>query len=181
MLLYWLSGERIMYKGKNVLLVDDEESILKAIKRALRHEVYDVITANCPDDALKILEKGDIDVVLSDLKMPRMSGLSFLKKVKAMYPDIVRVILTGHAELKIAISAINEGEIFRFLTKPWEDDMLKLTIREAIAQRVRLLEKADEEGKDEERRKHYDKLEDICPGITKIKRDSDGSIIIGDN
>ena len=169
-----------MDNDRTILVVDDEEPILKAIKRILRHEPYQVVTVVCPDDGLTLLEKGDIDVVISDLKMPRMTGLEFLKQVRARFPDVTRIILTGYADLSVAISAINEGEIFRFLTKPWEDDVLKSTIREALDQRLNM---KDEDPQDLQKRKQKEilsRLESICPGITRVKRDDEGNMVLGD-
>ncbi|MBI9070713.1 MAG: response regulator [Melioribacteraceae bacterium] len=107
-----------------VLFVDDDQNILNAYRRNLRGN-FDLTVALGPIEALKIVrEKGPFAVVISDFKMPVMNGIELLSKIKNINPDTVRIILTGHANLETAISAVNEGNIFRFLTKPCQKEQL---------------------------------------------------------
>jgi len=115
-----------------ILFVDDEVNILKAVKRLLRHEPWEVLTAPRPHEALKLLDTAEVQVVISDQRMPDMSGVDLLAAVRERHPDIVRMMLTGYTEINVAVEAINRGEIFRLITKPWNDEELKATLRQAL-------------------------------------------------
>lgn len=115
-------------KPYSVLVVDDDETICKALSRTLRAEGYNVQAVGSGDEALEILKKPVIDVVVSDQVMPKMTGIELLKLVRDRRPDVGRVMLTGHADVQVALKSINEGEIHRFLTKPWDDTELKVTL-----------------------------------------------------
>jgi putative nucleotidyltransferase with HDIG domain len=117
-----------------VLFVDDEVNILKALQRLLRQEDMNVICASRGPEALEILEKTEAQVVVTDQRMPEMSGVDLLSSVRERYPDIVRMMLTGYTEMNVAVEAINRGEIYRLITKPWNDDELRATIRQAFEQ-----------------------------------------------
>ncbi|MCE5271665.1 response regulator [bacterium] len=115
-----------------VLCVDDEVSILSALKRLLRKEEYTLLTASSAEEGIELLKQTTVQVVVSDQRMPGLTGVQFLQKVKAMHPDTVRVILSGYADLSVMVEAINKGEIYRFLSKPWNDEELRITIRQAL-------------------------------------------------
>ncbi len=115
-----------------VLFVDDEVNILKALQRLLRNEPMQVLTASRPQEAIGLLESTPAQVVVSDQRMPEMSGVDFLSTVRERHPDMVRMMLTGYTEMNIAVDAINKGEIYRLITKPWNDDELKATLRQAF-------------------------------------------------
>ena len=116
------------------LCVDDEQSILNAIKRLVRKENYRLLTANSGQDGLKMLAENDVQIVISDQRMPGMNGTEFLKQVKELYPDVLRIILTGYTEVDSITEAINEGSVYKFFLKPWNDHNLKLEIRQAFEQ-----------------------------------------------
>ncbi|HTO54986.1 MAG TPA: HD domain-containing phosphohydrolase [Myxococcota bacterium] len=116
-----------------VLLVDDEVNILKALVRLFRSEPVQVFTASSASEALARLAAEPIQVVISDQRMPGTSGVQLLAQIRELHPKVVRILLTGHAEIAVAVSAINHGEIFRLLTKPWNDDELRATVRQALA------------------------------------------------
>lgn len=119
---------------ENVLLVDDETIILQSFRRQL-HNLFNVTTADGPFQAQKIIrESGPFAVVVSDMKMPGMDGAELLSWVHKNSPDTVRIILTGYSEMDNAVKAINEGHIFRFLTKPCEQDLLVRTLVDGIRQ-----------------------------------------------
>ncbi len=119
---------------EKVLFVDDEANILAGFKRQLRKD-FSLETALGPEEGLRVLrEKGPFAVVVSDLRMPAMDGIQFLSTVKELVPDIVRIMLTGHADLQNAIDAVNQGNIFRFLTKPCHPDTLFKVLTSAIQQ-----------------------------------------------
>ena len=115
-----------------VLFVDDEVNILKALQRLLRSEDMNVLCATRAVEALDLLEKHPTQVVVTDQRMPEMSGVDLLSHVRERQPDIVRMMLTGYTEMKVAVDAINRGEIYRLITKPWNDDELRATIRQAF-------------------------------------------------
>jgi response regulator RpfG family c-di-GMP phosphodiesterase len=115
-----------------VLFVDDEVNILKALQRLLRSENMNVLVASRAADALDLLDKHPTQVVVTDQRMPEMSGVDFLAHVRERQPDIVRMMLTGYTEMKVAVDAINRGEIYRLITKPWNDDELRATLRQAF-------------------------------------------------
>lgn len=119
----------------NILFVDDEDNILKSLKRALIDEKYDCFFANNAKSGLDIIKKNNIDVVVSDMRMPDIDGLSFLKQVEAISPDIVKIIQSGQADMYQLIDVINNINVFNFLLKPWDvEETLKPLIRKAMHQ-----------------------------------------------
>lgn len=123
-----------------ILIVDDEQHILSALKRALRGEPYLIIAASNGEEALDIVLHRKISVVVSDERMPGMSGVDLLSNVKRLAPEVVRIMLTGQTRIESAMGAVNQGEIFRFFLKPWDDFELKTAIRSAV-HRYRLEER----------------------------------------
>lgn len=117
---------------KILMLVDDEINILSALTRLFRREGYRIITADSGSKALELLETEHPGVIISDQRMPGMTGSEFLAEASARQPNSVRIILSGYTELNSVTDAINHGHIFKFLTKPWDDDLLKANIREAF-------------------------------------------------
>jgi CheY-like chemotaxis protein len=119
-------------RQRTLLLVDDEENILAALKRLLRRDGYHVVTASNGPQGLQRLAEHEVDVILSDQRMPGMTGVEFLRRAKELYPDTVRMVLSGYTELTSITDAINEGSIYKFLTKPWDDERLRVHIEEAF-------------------------------------------------
>ena len=117
---------------RTILLVDDEENILAAMRRVLRREGYRILTAGGGQEGLELLATNPVDVIISDQRMPNMSGVEFLRQAKATYPETVRIVLSGYTELQSITDAINEGAIYKFLTKPWEDELIRANIAEAF-------------------------------------------------
>jgi len=115
-----------------VLLVDDEENVLNALRRVLRHEPYKIAAQSSALKALNLLKKQNIQLIISDQRMPEISGIEFLEKTREISPDSIRVMLTGYSDLKTAEEAINRVEIYRFLSKPWNDEDLKATIIQGL-------------------------------------------------
>lgn len=118
---------------KALLLVDDEENILRSLRRLLRSDGYTIYTANSGKEGLEVLKENKVCVILSDMRMPEMNGAEFLAKVKEQYPETIRMMLSGYTDLNSVTDAINQGAIFKFLTKPWEDDEIKQSIKEAFS------------------------------------------------
>lgn len=121
-----------MDKKINLLVLDDEEHILVAMTRLLFQEEFGVATTTSVKEALEIMEKEPIKVVLSDHRMPEMTGVEFLKQVKDRWPDTVRILITGHADMTTAEAAINVSGVYRFIYKPWNTEELKGSLRQAI-------------------------------------------------
>jgi two-component system response regulator HupR/HoxA len=118
---------------RTVLFVDDEESVLSALARVLQEEPYHTLFAHSGREALEILARNPVHVLVTDIRMPQMSGLGLLQTVRERHPRIIRMVLSGYVETATVLTAINQGEIFRFLPKPWKsNEELKITIRQAI-------------------------------------------------
>jgi len=118
-------------KSGRLLLVDDEPGVLQALKR-LFFRKYEVVMAGGGQEALDILEKEKFDLVISDMRMPGMSGAELLKTCFAKYPEMIRVLLTGYSDLDSAIKAVNEGNIYRYISKPWDNDQLREMVADAL-------------------------------------------------
>ncbi|AVO59895.1 HD domain-containing phosphohydrolase [Pseudomonas chlororaphis] len=118
-----------------VLLVDDEESILNSLRRLLRSQPYDILLADSGAKALEILEQRPVDVVMSDARMPNMDGATLLAHIHQRYPSTLRILLTGYADMTLIAKAINEGQIHRYISKPWNDEDMLVTLRQALAYR----------------------------------------------
>jgi response regulator RpfG family c-di-GMP phosphodiesterase len=117
---------------RTLLLVDDEENITSALVRLLRRDGYTILRANSGKAGLELLAQNKVGVIISDQRMPEMTGVEFLSKVKELHPDTVRIVLSGYTELNSVTDAINRGAIYKFLTKPWEDDLLRANVEEAF-------------------------------------------------
>ena len=128
-----------------ILVVDDEPDVVKSVQDLLRLD-YKVLGATRAADALVILNKEIVDVVMTDQRMPEMSGVEFLRKAREQHPDAIRLLFTGYADIRAVIDAINQGNVYRYITKPWDPDELQTVIREAcerrdlLAERQRLLD-----------------------------------------
>ncbi len=121
-----------MSNTRTLLLVDDEAHILTSLKRMLRPDGYTVVTAPSGQEGLNVLATTSVDVIVSDQRMPGMSGVEFLRQAKALHPHTVRLVLSGYTDLQSVTDAINEGAIYKFLTKPWDDEHLRANIAEAF-------------------------------------------------
>jgi DNA-binding NtrC family response regulator len=161
--------------SRRILLVDDEANVCRALRRSLSREGYQIETFTDAVEALDRMKAVGFDVVISDHLMPEMTGLDFLKRVRDRFPDAVRIILTGHADMQTAIDAINQGEIYRFLTKPWDDLELKVCLTLAF-------EKLDLERENRALlarvRALSDRLVRERPALASLKRDASGAIVL---
>jgi two-component system NtrC family sensor kinase len=115
-----------------ILCVDDEPNVLNSLRRIFLDEEYEVLTAETAQAGFQILEKEHIQIVISDYRMPTMDGVEFLREVCTRWPDTVRIVLSGYADTASIVSAINEGQIYKFIPKPWNDDDLRVTVANAI-------------------------------------------------
>lgn len=122
-----------------ILLVDDEAHVVEALARTVRNGGYRILEANSGARALDVLAQESVDLVISDIAMPEMSGLELLRSIRVAHPRVLRFVLTGFASLESAIAAINDGHVDRYLTKPWDSDELRKTVRDALDGRHRPL------------------------------------------
>lgn len=122
-------------RRRTLLLVDDEEAILSSLRRLFRRDGYHVLTATCGDQGLALLAQQPVDVILSDQRMPGMTGIQFMREARRLHPHTVRITLSGYTDLESIIAAVNEGAVYKFLTKPWDDDLLRHHVAQAFEQR----------------------------------------------
>lgn len=118
--------------GHHLLVVDDQEDIQEILMRLFTHLGYRVTTASGGAQALKALEEVRPDLILADYFMPDMTGIAFFKRAQEVCPDAVRILMTGYADLEVALAAINEAKVYKFITKPWNDEDLILTVQRAL-------------------------------------------------
>ncbi|MFL6686437.1 response regulator, partial [Paraburkholderia graminis] len=109
-----------------LLLVDDEPGVISSLKRLLRPLKYEVLSANSGAEALTLLESARVDVIISDMRMPNMDGAEFLSRSRSVTPDAIRILLTGYSEVDAVVRAVNEGHVYHYLHKPWDDQDLLL-------------------------------------------------------
>jgi len=164
-------------KKYTILVVDDEELFIEYIQRMMSDENYNVVTAASAQEGLDILEKQQVSMVISEYEIPLINGLEFLEKVRIIYPNILTVMVTEHADIDLAIKAINEAGVYKFILKPLDDidfkNMIKKTLEslQVIKERDVLIRKV---------KTHESTLKDLekrYPGITKVERDEDGYIL----
>jgi DNA-binding NtrC family response regulator len=122
-----------------VLLVDDEPEILYSLKGLLRRQ-YNLHTAESAKEALAVLAEHEIHVVMTDQRMPEITGSEFLAQIKSTYPDAIRIVFTGYADIKAVIEAVNNGGLFRYLTKPWDPDELVEVLDDATRKYEEIVE-----------------------------------------
>ena len=163
-----------------ILIVDDQELIRDLLEDALNREHFTVLSAASAEQALLVLENHPVDVVISDEVMPGMAGSDFLAIVRKRYPDTIRMILTGHARLDSAIKAINEGEVYRFFTKPCNVVDLMVSIKQGLNQKE--LEKENRRLLSLVKQKTASEasLKEKYPELFEVKRDAGGAVIIDD-
>lgn len=117
--------------GFTLLFVDDEPDIVDSLRRSFR-KAYTVLTATSGDEALEVLKTRNIDLIISDQRMPGMTGDAMLAKAKELQPDAIRILLTGYSDLESLVKCVNEAGIYKYITKPWEPEMLRLTVDRAL-------------------------------------------------
>ncbi|HEU5118614.1 MAG TPA: response regulator, partial [Isosphaeraceae bacterium] len=123
-----------------ILVVDDEPEVLRSLHDLLRRD-YRVLTFERGPEALTALHEVDPPVVMTDQRMPQMTGVEFLRHVKRLRPDSTRLLFTGYADLKAVIDAINEGNVFRYITKPWDTEEMQTVVRQAVEHHDLLVER----------------------------------------
>ena len=123
-----------------ILVVDDEPEILYSLRGLLRRE-FEVHTAGSADEAMEVLRQQPIHAIMTDQRMPEMTGVELLTEVQSEWPDAIRMVFTGYSDIKAVIDAINQGHIFRYITKPWDPDELKSILRQACEEYDRVVDR----------------------------------------
>lgn len=172
-----------------IMLIDDEENILKALHRVLhRQKDWEVETYSNGADAIKRARVTSFDLFLSDFRMPEMDGVELLSQIKELQPDSMRFILSGFTDLDALLGAINKANIFRFISKPWDDADLIVSIKQALEIRDVIIENrilADEVRRQKEelekRKKTIDIMQSDHPDLFKVNWGDDGSIIVDES
>ena len=126
---------RAPVRTRTLLLVDDEPNVVASLRRLLRPDGYHILSASSGSQALQLLRSDPVDIIVADQRMPDMTGVEFLRQAKVLYPQTIRIVLSGHSELQSVTDAINEGAVYRFLTKPWDEDQLRSFIDQAFRHR----------------------------------------------
>lgn len=166
-----------------IALVDDEPNVLKSLQRCLGRQGWTLHTFTSPQEALLEMSDMKVDLVLSDYRMPRMTGVEFLSEFKEQHPEAVRLVLSGQTDLSGLMNAINAAEIFRFILKPWNDEELIITLKQALE--YNRLQTENRELADLVRSQKRElmaqmnelqRLEKESPGITQVNWSEDGSI-----
>jgi DNA-binding NtrC family response regulator len=174
-------GANMSVEIATILLVDDEPNVTEALKRALRREPYEVLTATSGAAAQELLERHHVDVVVSDEQMPGMSGSVFLADVRKKFPHTIRMILTGQASLEAAVRAINEGEVYRFFLKPCNPTDLISTMQQALAHK-RLEDQSRRLLREYQRQAStLARLERDSPGLLHLDTDEQGAVVMDES
>lgn len=169
-----------------ILVVDDEPFILKSLNRLLKHETdWEIVTCDAPEEALQEMGRETFHLILSDYRMPGMNGVELLRQARTLQPDAARLILSGQADMEAVLQALNEAEIYRFITKPWDDADLVMTLRKALEHQQVIIENARLAAEVKRQRQQIRdqlaelrRLERESPGITRLDLDEDGCIVI---
>ena len=171
-----------------IMIVDDEENVSRALRRALAASDAEIELFSHPHEALRRAQTTNFDLVISDYRMPEMDGIRLLSEMKKLQPDAMRIIISGHADLEGLIGAVNAAEIFRFISKPWNDPDLTLCVYHALEHRAVLVENrrlADQvraQRQELSRQKTaLQKLESKYPDLVRVNWGEDGSIILEEN
>ena len=126
-----------------LLVVDDEPDVCDSVHDLLRLE-FRVLKARSADEGYRLMQENEVHIIMTDQRMPKVSGVELLTNVRARYPHAVRILFTGYADVEAVIAAINQGRIFRFLSKPWQPEEIEGAVREAAAEYDRLVQQAEE-------------------------------------
>ncbi|HEB55987.1 MAG TPA: response regulator [Gammaproteobacteria bacterium] len=129
------TGNKTDNSGLTLLFVDDEQNILSSLKRLFRSRGYRILTALSGKEGLAVMENDSVDLIISDMRMPEMDGAAFLQQAASRWPDVVRILLTGYSDITSTIAAVNLGRIYRYVSKPWEDNDILLTVKRALEQK----------------------------------------------
>jgi len=162
----------------SILAVDDDPDILTALRRALAPLGAPLILTEDPTEVMDILDEQPISVLISDIDMPQMTGLELMAQVRLAYPNVVRMLLTGRATFDAAMSAINQGEVHRYINKPFEPAELRKVVQEALVRSADLARDSRAGLHAERQRKLFEQLEAEHPGMTRFARNEEGAYLV---
>jgi DNA-binding NtrC family response regulator len=170
-----------------IQLVDDEPHILSSLQRLLRPHHWEIHAFSDPQVALEALTQHEYAVIISDYRMPNLDGITYLQFAKQRQPHAMRMVLSGHGDRQSMMQAINRAEIYRFLSKPWEDYEIEAALHSAIdlynlrQENQRLLDQLHHQQSELDRQEQeLRRLEAMHPGITRVRRDEDGAVLLDD-
>jgi len=169
-----------MKNRAKVLFLDDDKDVLAGFKQTLTRTKFEPLVADSDTQAFKLLKSERVDIVVSDERMPDMSGHEFLSQVCISYPNTIRILLSGQAHIEEVAAAINEGQIFKYLVKPITPKELIFVLYQALEVSNYVKDRGNIVHNAVAFMRSMDALEDSCPGITKVTRDSEGYIIVDD-
>lgn len=161
-----------------ILAIDDDPEILTALRRALTSTGHQILLTDDPDQVFEVLAQRPVDLLISDIDMPTMSGIEVVKRVRARHPDVVRMLLTGQTSFDVAQKAINQGEVHRYLCKPFDPVELRGIVAEGLARRADLARQSRAGLSAQRRQALSEQLEHEHPGITTLVRDPDGCYVV---
>ncbi|MEA2031455.1 MAG: response regulator [candidate division Zixibacteria bacterium] len=161
-----------------ILIVDDIPLVLKALQRVFRPEGYHILTATCAEEAMKVMEGENIDMIITDENMPGLSGTDLLSLVRHKFPSVVRIMITGTDDIEVAKNAINSGEIYRFFMKPWDDFELLISVKYALEHKIAKQENDRLRSLVNKQKKLLNNLEKEHPGIADKRLTESGAIVI---
>lgn len=161
-----------------ILIVDDNQDVLASLRRTLRRCDFDLTCVDNPRDAIALLEEQHFDLLLSDLDMPLIDGHEVMAKARALQPTMIRVFITGAGSLDAAVRAINEGEVHRFVRKPFEAEGLRQLVRDALDRKFELDMATEAGARARRRRQLHEQLEAEHPGITEVSLSEDGTYVV---
>ncbi len=164
--------------GHTLLLVDDEPALLAALRRTLGAAGYGCVVAGSGREALAVLESQPVQVIITDIDMPEMDGLELLRRAREVAPSAVRVVLTGRLGTELAIRAINEGEVHRYLHKPFDSGGLRRLVAEAVERHAELARTEEVARRERERCGRLEEVELTHPGICSVARSEDGGYML---
>jgi DNA-binding NtrC family response regulator len=163
-----------------IVCVDDDPTVLAAVARSLRRDDLDIRTTESPTDALAWIANDDVAVLVSDYDMPTMTGAQLAGHARLLKPEVVRILLTGQQNLETAIDGINQGEVFRFISKPFDRDHLRRSVDAALERHRELVELSGDRERRQRRQRLRAALEGEYTGITQVARDPDGRYPVED-
>ncbi len=172
-----------------IAFIDDELNVLNAITRMLRNCGWKILVFTSPEQAIHELKLiADLSIIVSDYRMPGMDGVTLLNSIKHFHPTALRIILSGHADLQTVLLAVNQTEIYRFITKPWVDEELLITLQKAVEHQSLLEENLrlsqmvrQQQNKINHQLSELKRLESDSPGITQVDLTEDGYIDLSDD
>ena len=163
-----------------IVCVDDDPSVLTAVARSLRRDDLEIRTTESPTDALAWIANDEVAVLVSDYDMPGMTGAQLAGHARLLRPEVVRILLTGQKDLETAIDGINQGEVFRFISKPFDREHLRQSVDAALERHRELLELSGDRERRQRRQRLRAALEGEFRGITEVAREPDGRYAVED-